>query len=216
MNAAGNRNRIGKLVSAVLALTSLLLAAPVLAQGDLYGDQAPAGAAWIRIINVATDEPLSASLDGTGLAAEYGHASGYVPADAGTHALSHADSVIELSSDPGMFLTVAFLPDGPVVIEDPALRDISRGLLGLMNLTSRADLALVTDDGDVVVQAVGPMEAESIQVSAAVTALQVMHEGVVIAVLDEHSFERGSAYTVVVFDGEAGPAAVLVTASGTD
>ncbi len=216
MNFDGNRNRTWKPVSAVLALTTLLLAAPVLAQGDLYGDQAPADAAWIRIFNLAMAEPLTASLDGTELAAEYGHASGYLPAEAGTHALGHADSVIELSSEPGTFLTVAFLPDGPVVIEDPALRDISRGLLGLMNLTSRADLALVTEDGDVVVESVGPLEAEAIQVSAAVTALEVMHEGVAIAELGEHSFERGSAYTVVVYDGEAGPVAVLVTASGVN
>lgn len=212
-----NRLLIGPLRAAgACALVALMLLAATLsataaAQGDLYGPEAPQDVAWIRIVNLASDA-LAADLNGTELAVAFGESSLYVPVEPGARTVTIEGAAVEIEAEPETFHTVVLLPDAAVVVADPALRDISRGLLGLMNLTQLPALTLATPDGAEVVTDVAPGAAAAIAVSPAVTALVVSDGAEILIEVPEHSFERGEAYTILVFEGEDGPAALLLTA----
>lgn len=199
----------------VVFMLVLLLGAFVVAQdsnNDLYGPQAPENAAWLRVIN-GTSDSLATGIGDAELTLAFGEASSYVLVEPGTITVNLADEAVEVTVEPEQFLTVARLPDRTLVIKDPALRDISRGLLGLLNLTGLNDLALTTPEGDTVVSEVQPGEAAALPINTATTALEVLAGDTVIGTTQEHTFERGAAYTVVALDGPEGTVLVLLEAS---
>jgi hypothetical protein len=99
-------------------------------------------------------------------------------------------------------------------VPDPALRDISRGLLGLVNLTDRVALDLQVPDGPIVVGAVPPGAHDAVAVAEATTELVVVDAGAVVARLEARAFERGVAYAVVVVETAEGLVAFVLTAVG--
>lgn len=196
-----------------LALTALLgLLLPALAQNDLYGPETPADVAWIRVLNAGPDV-VTAYLGGEELAAEPFRATAYTPVEPGPGTIEVQGEPVEVAPETGQFLTLALLPSGPLVVADPALRDVSRGLLGLMNLTERPALSLLTPEGEPVVVDVAPGTAESIAISPAQTALVVTEGEEPVAEVDAALFDRAQAYTVVVLEGENGVTALILTAS---
>ena len=122
--------------------------------------------------------------------------------------------VLTLEVGPESFTTVAATADGLVAVPDPALRDISRGLLGLVNLTDRPALDLRVPDGPTVVGAVPPGAHDAIAVAEASTELVVVDGDTVVARLEARTFARGVAYAVVVVADDAGLAAFVLTAAG--
>ncbi len=192
-------------------LLALVVVSGTAMSQDLYGPQAPADAAWLRVINAA-DLELHASVANSEFLLAFTQAGDYLPVDPGQVrvALNGAEHAVDIAA--GQFLSVINTPGDIMIIEDPVLRDISRGLLGLLNLTQHPSLSLLTPGGDTVVEGVEPGAAASLAINAATTELEVHADGEVLGTVPEHAFERGVAYTVAVFDGHAGPVIVLLTA----
>ncbi len=195
-----------------MAILMLALVSLVVGQGDLYGPEAPQDVAWVRMINAAAGT-VTGEVDGQQFDIVFGEASAYQTVLPGTTLVTVDGHAVELTAEPESFHTVALTSAGPLVVVDPALRDVSRGLLGLMNLTSLPALTLLTPDGRPVVQDVAPGQAEAVAVSAARTGLQVAAGEEAIASVAEQAFERGVAYTVVVMEADEGLLAVVVTAA---
>jgi hypothetical protein len=216
MDATAQPRRAHRALAAFVASSLLSIAALpwAAAQGDLYGPEAPVDAAWVRVLNVATD-----GVDvriGDAAAQELGHheATPYALVDPGEVRVDVGGDVHALTVAPESFTTVAATADGVVVVPDPALRDISRGLLGLLNLTIREGLDLRVPDGPVVVAAVPPGAHDAVAVAEASTALVVVDADVEVARVEERPFARGVAYTVVVVDTAEGVVAFVLTAAG--
>lgn len=194
----------------------LLFLAFAVAQPSLYGPEAPLDVAWVRVLNASSTDALAAEVAGGPMELGFAEASAYVMLPPGRHSLTVDGQLVELQAEPEDFLTVALTDGGPVVVSDPALRDISRGLLGLMNLTALPSLSLLTPDGTPVVEEVPPGLADAIAISAARTGLQVSADGTALLALEEHTFERGVAYSVVVFQATEELVAVVLTATVDD
>jgi len=214
MDAAVPPRRRARVAHRRVAL-ALGLASLAFAQTNLYGPQAPEDAAWVRAVNaglsagvvvrVAGAEPMTLAL---------GEATGYVPVVPGGVLVAIDGVAVALQVDPEGFATVAATAAAPVVVLDPPLRDISRGLLGLLNLTDRPALDLRVPDGPVVVAAVPPGAHDAVAIAQATTALEVAADGVTLASLEPHAFARGVAYAVLVVETEDGVAAYLLIAAG--
>jgi hypothetical protein len=198
-----------------LALVALALVPPALAQAGLYGPEAPANAAWVRAVNAGAPGGIAVRLASGGAEVlAFGHATRYVLVEPGEVSVDVGGEVVRFEVGPESFTTVAATPDGVVVVTDPALRDISRGLLGLLNLTGREALDLRVPDGTVVLAAVPPGVHDAIAVAQATTELVVTDGDAVVARLDARTYERGVAHTVLVLETEAGVAAFVLTAIG--
>lgn len=195
---------------ATVLLLSLLF--PALAQGNLYGPDTPDNIAWVRVLNAGSEEAY-AFVGNQELTVQPFTASPYTPVEPGPGTIQVQGEPVELSPEVGQFLTLALLPSGPVVVVDPALRDVSRGLLGLTNLTERPALSLLTPDGASVVTDVEPGSAEAVSISPAQTVLIVTDGEDSVAEVESTLFERAQAYTVVVLEGENGVTALVLTAS---
>lgn len=193
-------------------LLLLVLQATAFGQGDLYGPEAPADVAWIRVINALGDEPMTARVADTDLKVAFAEGSAYLAVAPGDHEITVGEHSLTVGAEPESFQTVALLGSGPVVIQETGLRDISRGLLGLMNLTSHDSLTLLTPAGEVVVEDVLPGHASSLAISPASTGLDVSADGAILASVAEQAFELAEAYTVVVLETPDGPVAVVLQA----
>jgi hypothetical protein len=122
---------------------------------------------------------------------------------------------LSIEVGPESFTTVAATVDATVVVEDPALRDASRGLLGLLNLTDRPALTLRVPDGTVVVGDVPAGSHDALAVAQATTGLLVTDGEELLVRLEPREFVRGVAYVVLVFDAPDGLRAELVS-TGAD
>ena len=222
MDVSPRRRRRSALALALPALLALAaLAALVLgaaqvgsAQGGLYGPEAPVDAAWVRVVNADAVGGVGVRIadGGTRVLALF-DATRYALVDPGPVRLDVGGDVVTLEVGPESFTTVAATAGGPVVVPDPALRDISRGLLGLVNLTDRAGLDLQVPDGPTVVAAVPPGAHDAIAVAEATTELVVADGGVAVARLEARTFERGVAYAVVAVETVDGLVAFVLTAA---
>jgi alginate O-acetyltransferase complex protein AlgF len=206
------RGALALLVPALLALASLPFGT---AQGALYGPEAPVDAAWVRVVNVGADDGVAVRIaDGEAQVLALHEATLYTLVAPGTVAVDVAGDVLALEVGPESFTTVAATAAGLVAVSDPALRDISRGLLGLVNLTDRAGLDLQVPDGPIVVGAVPPGAHDAVAVAEATTELVVAEGGAVVARLEARTFERGVAHAVVAVETADGLVAFVLTAAG--
>lgn len=201
---------------AALALLALFVSLSIgTAHAGLYGPEAPVDAAWVRVVNVGADGGIAVQIaDGSAQVLALHHATRYTLVDPGPVRVDVGGDVQTVEVGPESFTTVVATGDGTVVVADPALRDISRGLLGLLNLTDRAALDLAVPDGAVVVGGVPPGAHEAIAVAEATTELAVVEDGVELARLEARTVERGVAYVVVVVDTAEGVVAFVLTAAG--
>jgi hypothetical protein len=203
-------------VRAALALAVLLMWTAPVAQGGLYGPEAPLDAAWVRVVNVAAAGGMAVRVaDAPTVVLPLGGATRYVQVAPGEVDLDVGGTHLSIEVGPESFTTVAATPDATIVVQDPALRDASRGLLGLLNLTDRPALTLRVPDGTIVVGDVPAGGHDALAVAQAITGLLVTDGDEVLARLEPREFVRGVAYAVLVFDGPDGLRADLVS-TGAD
>jgi hypothetical protein len=203
-------------VRAVLALVALLSWTTAPTQGGLYGPEAPLDAAWVRVVNVAAAGGMAVRVaDAPTVVLPLGGATRYVLVTPGEVDIDVGGTHLGIDVSPESFTTVAATPEGTLVIDDPALRDASRGLLGLLNLTDRTALTLRVPDGTVVVGDVPGGGHDALPVAQATTALLVTDGDEVLVRLEPHAFLRGVAYVVIVFEGPEGLRAELLS-TGVD
>lgn len=184
------------------------------AQPGLYGPEAPQDAAWVRVVNVVAAGGIAVRVaDQATVVLPAGGATRYVNVPAGQVRIDVGGTELLHTALPESFTTIAATVDGPVPITDPPLRDVSRGLLGLMNLTGREALDLRAPDGTPVVAAVPPLAHQALAIARATTGLLVTDGDLTIASLEPQPFERGVAYVVVVYDLGEGPVATLVAST---
>ena len=203
-----------RLTALLLAVLLLWGASPAAAQGGLYGPEAPRDVSYLRVINAGTGEvatPVVAGEEWEPL--EFGEVSPYRQLPPGEHELSVAGLEIGLTTRPEGFTTVALLEGELVAITDTPLRDISRGLITLYNLTSDRTLSLGTADGAQVVAGVGPRSAGSRVVSQAEVELVVRENGERVASLGTRLYRRGEAHGIIVLPAGSEPQVVYAPAA---
>lgn len=184
------------------------------AQPGLYGPEAPQDAAWVRVFNAAAPGGIAVRVaDRSTVVLPLGGATRYARVPAGRVRVDVGGVELQLEVAAESFVTVAATVAGPVPIADPALRDVSRGLLGLMNLTALEALDLLAPDGTPVVAAVPPLTHEALAIASATTGLLVTDGDRTVATLEPQPFERGIAYVVVVYDHGEGPTVALLASA---
>ena len=203
-----------------LGLTSLFigLLGTVWAQEDLYGPSAPPDAAYVRVVNAVPGPEAAVSLADADYLVGFATATAYQVLEPGETTLNVAGEAIPLTVEAGGFYTAVVTPEGVNVLHDEALVDASRALLTLYNFSSLGPLDLKTADGETdIVSGVAPLSEGSIVVNQAEVALGVFAGGELIGETESSLLERGTAYSVMVFDGadngEAGPVVTLVPAA---
>jgi len=212
--ACPTRPRTGRAAQALLAALAALALSLAVAQPGLYGPEAPSDTAWVRVVNVAAPGGIGVRLaDDATVVLPLGGATRYVQVASGDVRVDVGGEPIVVAVEPETFTTVAATAAGLVVVTDPALRDASRGLLGLMNLTTHEALDLRVPDGGRVVAAVPPLAHAALAVARATSALLVTDGERVLLRLEPHTFERGVAYVVIVFDTADGLAARLLASA---
>ena len=183
------------------------------AQTDLYGPQAPADAAYVRVLQAVPGEMLSADLGGEVLPElEFAQVSPYRVVSPGDVSYTLAESGNGTLAA-GAFYTFVNLPSETLVLEDTPLLDASRGLISLYNLTDLDALSLVTTDGAEVVADVAPGELASLEVNEAEVGLAVVAGEDEVAQLEPLLLERGVAHGVFVLNAQEGPVAVYAPSS---
>ena len=204
-------------------LTAVLLAiGAALAQGSLYGPEAPADVAFLRVLNASSERVDAAVGAGEAAALPPGAGTPYAPVptdDARFEATRPGSDEAETASptlDAEAFATLLVTDDGVRVLQDEVLRDISRGLLVFVNATG-APLSLRTADGTVVFEEVGDDPA-SRTITGAEAAFEVVDPatGEVVAGLEARTYGRGAAHTILVREGADGLAVSYVAASAAD
>lgn len=197
------------------ALLSLLVALPTftLAQNDLYGPEAPRDSAYLRVINAREGDAVVPVIDGVAWdPIEFAAATPYGLVQPGERVVELAGEEVELALEPEGFTTLVALPEQTLVLKDTPLRDISRGLLTLYNLTSDSTIDLLTSDGTEVLAGVPAESAASIVISEATVSLAVQSQGATLAELPEKTYTRGEAHSIIVLPGDADPKVIYVRA----
>lgn len=182
----------------LMALLAALISA-VFAQEGLYGPEAPRDVAYLRVINARLEEAVTPVVGGEEWQpVEFAQVSPYRQLPPGEHPLRLGETELTVTARPESFTTVALLEDQVVTIADTPLRDISRGLLSLYNLTSQQTLSLSTADGTPVVSGVEPHAARSRAISQAEVGLVVTSNGERVGSLEARLYRRGEAHSVIV------------------
>jgi hypothetical protein len=203
----------GPLRLVLLFVVALLLVAPPASGQDLYGPEAPRDAAYVRLLNAFAEEPISGSVDGV----EWGpvgfaEVSPYRIVEPGEHSGIVAGRELSLTTLPESFTTLVALPTETLVLADIPLRDISRGVLSLYNLTDDSALSLRTSDGTVVLPEVAPRAVAGVAISQAEVELVVYAGEEALASLPRQLFERGEAHAVIVMPLGSEPGVVYARA----
>ena len=190
---------------------------PGLAQDDLYGASAPPDAAWVRALNAEAPGGLGIRLaDGPLESIAFGDATAYRVVAPGSVDVDLGGALFTVDVEAAAFVTVVATVEGPQVIEDTALVDVSRGLLALYNLTRIEALDLVVADGPTVVSDVAPGTQAAVPVAEAEAALEVRDGDTVLGTVDTRLFERGVAHSVIVVEGPDGPLVRYVRAVASE
>jgi hypothetical protein len=195
-----------------IAIVALLATSVSVGQG-LYGPDAPRDASYVRLVNAASSEPIVASLGGSDWdPLGFAEISPYRLLQPGEHAGEVAGRELRLTTLPESFTTLVALPDQTLVLEDTPLRDVSRGVLSLYNLTSDATLSLRAGDGTVVLAAVPPRSTAGLAISEAEVELVVYRGEERLASLPRRLYLRGEAHSVVVLPLDSEPQVVYARA----
>ena len=190
---------------------------PGLAQDDLYGASAPPDAAWVRALNAEAPGGLGIRVaDGPLESIAFGDATAYRVVAPGSVDVDLGGALFTVDVEAAAFVTVVATVEGPQVIEDTALVDVSRGLLALYNLTRIEALDLVVADGPTVVSDVAPGTQAAVPVAEAEAALEVRDGDTVLGTVDTRLFERGVAHSVIVVEGPDGPLVRYVRAVASE
>jgi hypothetical protein len=198
------------LLTAILLLSTLSW---TLAQGGLYGPEAPRDISYVRVINASSPEPVTPAIDGENWQPlPFANVSPYRQLAPGEHTVSIAGHELALNAHPESFTTLVLLQDTVLTIEDTPLRDISRGLLSLYNLTSDGALTLSTAEGTEVIAGVEPHSAGSRAISQAEVGLVVHRGDEVVGSLEPQLYRRGEAHAVIVLPRGSDPQVIYAQA----
>lgn len=191
-----------------LATLMMLLSTTAFAQ-DLYGPEAPRDVAYLRFLNARPGATLTLQAPGISLPPlSFAEISSYHPHSPGTTDLSLAGEQVALDAAPESFHTLVALPERVLLLEDTPLRDISRGLLTLYNLTEGEVITLRTADGAAVLSDVEPGSADSLTIAEAEVGLTVHGEEGLLASLEPRLFQRGEAHSLIVMPLGSQPALI--------
>lgn len=203
-------HRLAALAAALLLLGAASLA---LAQPGLYGPEAPRDTSYLRVMNARPGEAVSPVIDGSEWQQlSFSQVSPYRQLPPGEHTAAIGDQELTLTTRPEGFTTLVLLDDGLLAIEDTPLRDISRGLLTLYNLTSDSTLSLRTADGVDVLTGVAPRSSDSMTISEAEVELMVFDEKGQLGSLEQQLYRRGEAHSVIVLPAGSEPRVVYARA----
>ncbi|HEX7003364.1 MAG TPA: alginate O-acetyltransferase AlgF [Trueperaceae bacterium] len=192
----------------------LLWPAAVKAQGGLYGPEAPRDVAYVRLINARPGGPVGPVVGGEEWqSVDFAEVSPYHRIAPGQHAVSAAGIESSFTARAESFTTLVLLENELVTIDDTPLRDISRGLLTLYNLTADHTLTLGTVDGSQVISDVEPLSAASRAISQAEVELVVSSNGKPIGKLDSRLYRRGEAHSVIVMPEGTQPRVIYARAA---
>lgn len=197
-DSEARRENVQPSLTALAALLIALLPWSI-GQGDLYGPEAPRDVAYLRVINAAPGEPLPVAVDGDEWQPlDFAAVSPYSPLDPGQRLVQIAGEEVKLDLGPESFTTIAALAERTLVVEDTPLRDISRGLLTLYNLSADAGISLVTSDGRQVFPEIPPESARSMAISEAEVGLTILRGEEQLAELEPRLYRRGEAHSIIV------------------
>lgn len=187
----------------------LLAGLPALAHaGDaaLYGPEAPAGSAFVRVFNATPGTVSDATVADKSLqAVEQFEASKYVFVPSGEHTLRAGGDQATVQAAAGRYYTATLTAEGLKLHELTPPDDRLKALVVLYNLTDRGALQLKTQDG-------GSTIAEA--TSAGVATREVNAVRVPMAVFEGDrklvdsraiDLKRGKAFSVFVTAGQSGP-----------
>jgi hypothetical protein len=193
--------------------TLLLTVGTVHAQDDLYGPQAPVDVAYVRAVNAADPGGLGVRVaDADLVVLPFAGATAYVAVTPGPVRIDLGGETVEVEAPLGAFLTVVAWPEELLLIEDTPVRDATRGILALYNLSSERTFDLLVVDGPVVLEGVEPGTQRSRVVSEAEVALRIVSERGDVVDLEPLLLRRGVAHSVIVVDDPEG-LTVVYTAS---
>ena len=197
-----------------LLLAVLFISGTVHAQDNLYGPLAPPDAAYLRVVNAVPGPEVEVRLADAVHSVGFATVTAYQVLEPGEATLNVAGEDVPLTVEAGEFYTAAVTPEGVNVLRDEALVDASRALLTLYNFSSLGTLDLKTADGETdIVSDVAPGGEGGIVVNQAEVALGVFAESELVGETEPSLLERGTAYSVLVFDGESGPVVAVVPAT---
>lgn len=189
------------------------------AQDGLYGPDAPSDTAWIRVVNAGAgggesdEEALALSLGSVEWEPlPFAEVTPYRTISPGQHSGKVGDHEFAFSAEAEDFITIVALPQDVLVLKDSPLRDISRGLLTLYNLTAEGPLTLRTADGTDVLVDVASGSAESVAINEAEVALEIHRADERLTPLESRLYRRGEAHSLIVLPLGSDPQVLYVTA----
>ncbi len=131
-----------------LALLAFFLTPAQAADDGLYDPVAPAGSAFVRVINTGLERSaVEPEIRGKKYdEVEYGAIGPYVPVPAGKAPVAIGTLGKDIEVAEGGFYSLAVRGNDVIVFKDAALTDPAKALVTLYNLTGRDGLALKTAD----------------------------------------------------------------------
>ena len=202
MSAAG-RGWIAGLLGVTLAA---VLCLPASAQ-TLYGSRAPKDSAYVRVFRVPGQGSGRALVLGSTRfeQPDPGGVTPYRPVSPDIYQIRSDGKAAEIIPRARRYYTIALTRRGVKVYEDPAHEDPARSQLVLYNLGGLEQVGLSTEDGKTrVIGPLAPGEAQTVLVNSVPVRLGVFAGGGLLDSLGDLGLERGSSYSVFVFEQEGG------------
>lgn len=203
--------RAGAAASVVLFFVSF----PAAAQESVYGPAAPPGSGFVRVFLAAS--PAETVTVDVGTVA-FGPVSGgtvtaYRPVDEGLYLLRLPGRETELFARAGTYQTVLVTAREIVVIRDTPHEDPAKTQLALYNVSTQADVALVTADaGQTVIPALAPLSGSAIAVNAVTVrfAVTVGNDDASHTVeVAPFTLRRGASFSIFAFEPGEGVVTVV-------
>ncbi|MCP5163046.1 MAG: alginate O-acetyltransferase AlgF [Hahellaceae bacterium] len=206
---------VGTCVTLLLAINgSAALAAD--GNGALYDAQAPADAAFIRVLNLdntAADVLVSGKSASQKISA--GQLGGYLFVDAGAHQVTVNSATTQLDVGKSSAKTLIFNHNGLTSLDDTYSDDSKKALVAFYNLTQQP-LTLKTLDGKhAIVADIGPMSNGARKVNELKIAFAAYQGDQQIAVFDETFLKKGRSYSFLAIETQ-GQVKALSVANSVD
>lgn len=196
-----------RLMPALLAAALTALAAPALA-GDaaLYGPEAPAGSAFVRVFNATPQRITDAGVASKAWNALDQHeASDFVFVPAGEYTVRAGGQSVTQALKSGLYYTATVTGGGLNVqaVEPPD--DRLKALIVFHNLTDNDRLQLKTDDGSATIAKAASGALDTREVNPVRVPLAVYDDSQKVAMAAPVSLARGQAFNLFVTPGSGQP-----------
>lgn len=205
----------------ILAFTSLFaLALPsTVKAGDngLYAAAPPPGSAFVRFACGTCSQPEKGTIRGKNApAVSAGQVGPYVAVSQGDAAITLGGASMNYNLKPGGHYAAVLTGGKLNILEEPLNDNNLKTQIVLLNLSNEKDVSLKTADGSVsVINDVDPGKLGARPVNAVKVGFSVYAGDKKIGSVPDQSLERGTGYTVIVYDGAKGPAVNYGKATGS-